>query len=101
MIICLHDTKSEKVLDVLTPPCYDTDTDIADFDEFIHVGRRRWDAIGYDTDPIYDTKDHLRNVATYNYHNRFLLTSGNQEMKSLLVAFKTPRMMTMVPRFFR
>jgi hypothetical protein len=59
----LHDTKSEKVLDVLIPPCYDTDTDIADFDEFIHVGRRRWDAIGYDTDPIYDTKDHLQNVA--------------------------------------
>jgi hypothetical protein len=56
----LHDTKSERVLDVLTPPCYDTDTDIADFDEFIHVGRRRWDAIGYDTDPIYDTKDHLQ-----------------------------------------
>jgi hypothetical protein len=58
----LHDTKSEKVLDVLTPPCYDTDTDIADFDEFIHVGRRRWDAIGYDTDPIYDTKDHLQTL---------------------------------------
>jgi hypothetical protein len=57
-----YDTKSEKVLDVLTPPCYDTDTDIADFDEFIHVGRRRWDTIGYDTDPIYDTKDHLQTL---------------------------------------
>jgi hypothetical protein len=57
-----YDTKSEKVLDVLTPPCYDTDTDIADFDEFIHVGRRRWDIIGYDTDPIYDTKDHLQTL---------------------------------------
>jgi hypothetical protein len=57
-----YDAKSEKVLDVLTPPCYDTDTDIADFDEFIHVGRRRWDAIGYDTDPIYDTKDHFRTL---------------------------------------
>jgi hypothetical protein len=57
-----YDTKSEKVLDVLTPPCYDTDTDIADFDEFIHVGRRMWDAIGYDTDPIYDTKDHLQTL---------------------------------------
>jgi hypothetical protein len=55
-----YDTKSEKVLDVLIPPCYDTDTDIVDFDEFIHVGRRRWDAVGYDTDPIYDTKDHLQ-----------------------------------------
>jgi hypothetical protein len=57
-----YDTKSEKVLDVLTPPCYDTDTDIADFDEFIHVGRRGWDTIGYDTDPIYDTKNHLQTL---------------------------------------
>jgi hypothetical protein len=47
-------------LDVLTPPCYDTDTDIADFDEFIHVGRCRWDAVSYDMDPIYDIKSHLR-----------------------------------------
>jgi hypothetical protein len=42
------------------PACYDTDTDIADLDEFIHVGRRRWDVIGYDLDPIYDTKSHLQ-----------------------------------------
>jgi hypothetical protein len=55
-----YDTKSEEVLDVLTPPCYDTDTDIADFDEFIHVGRRRWDVAGYDTDPIYDTENRLQ-----------------------------------------
>jgi hypothetical protein len=55
-----YDTKSEKVLDVLTPPCYDTDTNTADFDEFIHVGRRRWDIVGYDTDPIYDTEIHLQ-----------------------------------------
>jgi hypothetical protein len=55
-----YDTESTKVLDVLTPPCYDTDTDIADFDEFIHVGRRRWDAVSYDMDPIYDIKSHLR-----------------------------------------
>jgi hypothetical protein len=55
-----YDTKSEKVLDVLIPPCYDTDTDTADFDEFIHVGRRRWDIVGYDTDPIYDTESHLQ-----------------------------------------
>jgi hypothetical protein len=42
------------------PACYDTDTDIADFDEFIHVGRRRWDVVGYDADPIYDTESHLQ-----------------------------------------
>jgi hypothetical protein len=57
-----YDTESGEVLDVLTPPCYDTDTDIADFDEFIHVGRRRWDAFKYDTDPIYDIKGHLRTL---------------------------------------
>jgi hypothetical protein len=53
-----YDTESTEVLDVLTPPCYDTD--IADFDEFIHVGRRRWDAFSYDTDPIYDIRSHLQ-----------------------------------------
>jgi hypothetical protein len=42
------------------PTCYDTDTDIADLDEFIRVGRRRWDVIGYDLDPIYDTESHLQ-----------------------------------------
>jgi hypothetical protein len=42
------------------PACYDTDTDIADLDEFIHVGRRRWDVIGHHLDPIYDTESHLQ-----------------------------------------
>jgi hypothetical protein len=49
-----------ELLNVLNPPCYDTDTDIVDIDEFIHVGRRRWDAVGYDMDPIYDIKSHLQ-----------------------------------------
>ena len=47
-------------MDVLTPPCYDTNTDIADFDEFIHVGRRRWDVVGSDLDPIYDIEGRFR-----------------------------------------
>jgi hypothetical protein len=55
-----YDIESTKVLDVSTPPRYDTDTDIADFDEFIRVGRRRWDAFSYDTDSIYDIKSYLR-----------------------------------------
>jgi hypothetical protein len=42
------------------PACYDTDTNIDDLDEFIHVGRCRWDVIGYDLDPIYDTESHLQ-----------------------------------------
>jgi hypothetical protein len=37
------------------PACYDMDNDIVDhIDEFIHVGRRRWDIVGYDLDPIYN-----------------------------------------------
>jgi hypothetical protein len=42
------------------PACYDTDTDIVDLDEYLHVGRRRWDVIGYDLDLIYDTESHLQ-----------------------------------------
>jgi hypothetical protein len=42
------------------PACYDTDNDIADLDRFIHVGRRRWDVVGYDLDPIYDIESHLQ-----------------------------------------
>jgi hypothetical protein len=49
-----------EILNVSNPPCYDTNTDIVNFDEFIHVGRRRWDAVGYDMDPIYDIKSHLQ-----------------------------------------
>jgi hypothetical protein len=60
----LYDSEEEnemgELLNVSNPPCYDIDTNIADFDEFIHVGRRRWDAFGYDMDPIYDIKSHLR-----------------------------------------
>jgi hypothetical protein len=53
-----YDAESREVLDVLNPPCYDTDTDIVDIDEFIHVGRRKWDVVGFDIDPIYDIENH-------------------------------------------
>jgi hypothetical protein len=52
-----------ELLNVLNPPCYDTDTDIVDIDEFIHVGRRKWDIVGYDMDPIYDIENHSPSVA--------------------------------------
>jgi hypothetical protein len=57
---CDEKEEEDEFSNLANPACYDTDTDIADFDEFIHVGRRRWDIVGYDTDPIYDTKDHLQ-----------------------------------------
>jgi hypothetical protein len=60
----LYDLEKEEemgeLLNVFNPPCYDTDTDLVDIDEFIHVGRHRWDAIGYDIDPSYDIKSHLQ-----------------------------------------
>jgi hypothetical protein len=40
--------------------CYDTDSDIVDIDEFIHVGRRKWDVVGFDMDPIYDIANHFQ-----------------------------------------
>jgi hypothetical protein len=54
-----YDEKEEgdECSNISNPACYNTDSDIVDnIDEFIHVGRRRWDIVGYDLDPIYDTE---------------------------------------------
>ena len=51
----------EEPLDVLNPSCYDKGNDMVDnIDEFIHVGKHKWDVIGYDRDPIYDIEDHFQ-----------------------------------------
>jgi hypothetical protein len=43
------------------PTCYDTYSNIVDnIDEFIHVGRHRWDVVGYHMEPIYDTESHFQ-----------------------------------------
>jgi hypothetical protein len=55
-----REEETNKHMSVLNPPCYDTDTDIVDIDEFIHVGRRRWNIVGYDMGPIYDIESHLQ-----------------------------------------
>jgi hypothetical protein len=56
---CDKEEEEDEFLSLTNPACYDTDSDIVDnIDEFIHVGRRRWDVVGYDLDPIYDTKNH-------------------------------------------
>jgi hypothetical protein len=48
-------------LNVSKPACYDTDSDKVDsIDEFIRVGRRRWDIVGHDVDPIYDIESHFQ-----------------------------------------
>jgi hypothetical protein len=54
---------SEEPLDALNPLCNDKGNDIVDnIDEFIHVGRRKWDVIGYDGDPIYDLEGHFQKL---------------------------------------
>jgi hypothetical protein len=58
---CDEKEEEDKFLSLTKPACYDTDRNIVDnIDEFIHVGRRRWDIVGYDLDPIYDTESHLQ-----------------------------------------
>jgi hypothetical protein len=51
----------EDPLDVLSPSCYDKGNYMVDnIDEFIHIGKRKWDVIGYDGDPIYDIEGHFQ-----------------------------------------
>jgi hypothetical protein len=59
------DLESEGVLgeslDVPDPSCYDKGNDVIEnIDEFIHVGRRKWDVVGHDEDPIYDVEGHFQ-----------------------------------------
>jgi hypothetical protein len=50
----------EEPLDVLGPSCYNEDDDMVDnIDDFIHVGRHKWDVIGHDEDLIYDIEGHI------------------------------------------
>jgi hypothetical protein len=47
-------------LDALNTPCYDKVSNMVDnIDDFIHVGRRKWDVIGSDEDLIYDMEGYL------------------------------------------
>jgi hypothetical protein len=52
-----NEEEENEFSNVSNPACYDTYSDIVyNIDEFIHVGRHRWDVVGYDLDPIYDTE---------------------------------------------
>jgi hypothetical protein len=58
---CDEKEGEDEFSNLANPAYYDTDSDTVDnIDEFIHVGRRRWDIVGYDLDPIYDTENHLQ-----------------------------------------
>jgi hypothetical protein len=56
-----YDVESKEVSNVLIPSCYDEDNDFVDhFDEFLHVGRCRWDIVGYDMGLVYDIEIHFQ-----------------------------------------
>jgi hypothetical protein len=60
-----YDLESEEVLeeplDTLVPSCYNKSDDVIDnIDEFIHVGRCKWDVICPGDDPIYDIEGHFQ-----------------------------------------
>jgi hypothetical protein len=60
-LLCDREDEEEISENASSPACYDTDNDVADnIDEFIRVGRRGWDAVGYDVDSIYDIESHLQ-----------------------------------------
>jgi len=43
----------EEPLNALIPSCYDEgNAMVYNIEDFIHVGKRKWDVIGYDGDPI-------------------------------------------------
>jgi hypothetical protein len=53
----------EKPLDVLDPSCYNEGDDVIDnIDEFICVGKCKWDVTCHDGDPIYDIQGHFQLV---------------------------------------
>jgi hypothetical protein len=58
---CDREDEEEISKNASNPTCYDTDNDIPDnIDEFIHVGRHRWDAVDYCMDPIYEIESRLQ-----------------------------------------
>jgi hypothetical protein len=59
--LCDEEEEEDEISNFSDPACYDTSSDTVDnIDEFIRVGRRRWDIVGYDLDPIYDTESHFQ-----------------------------------------
>jgi hypothetical protein len=92
----LYDLGSEEEMDeplnALNPSCYDTDSDIVDdIDEFIRVGRRNWDVIGSNKDPIYDTEVHFQRLPlqlSYEVTNFDSWQLGNDIITD---TFQTPR----------
>jgi hypothetical protein len=88
-----YDVESEEVLDFFTPSCYNEDDDFVDnIEEFIHVGKRNWDVIGYDGDPIYDIEGHIQKFPlplSHEVTNKFDIWQQGHDM--ITNFFQTPK----------
>jgi hypothetical protein len=69
---CDEKEEEDEFSNLSNPACYDTDSDTVDnIDEFIHVGRRRWDIVGYDQIPSMTLRV-ISSCCPCNCHNRLL-----------------------------
>jgi hypothetical protein len=92
-----YDLESEEVLeeplDELSPSCYDKDNDIVNnINEFIHVGRHKWDVIGSNEDPIYDMEGYLRVLPlqqSYGVPNNFDIWQQDDDI--ITKVFQAPK----------
>jgi hypothetical protein len=99
-----YDVESEEVLDILTPLCYNEDDNFVDnIDEFIHVRKRKWDAIGYDGDPIYDIEGCFQKLPLPLSHEFTNKIDIWQQGHDVITNFKTPTddLMLCSPNNFR
>jgi hypothetical protein len=100
----LYDVRDEEEinesLNASNPACYDTDNDMVDnIDEFIHVGKRKWYVVGYDTDPIYDIESHFQ-VLPLQISQQVTLDFDQWQQGNDMItdAFQTPKV-DLVPYF--
>jgi hypothetical protein len=92
-----YDLESEEVLeeplDALNPSCYDKGSDMVNnIDEFIHVGRCKWDVIGSDEDHIYDMEGYLRMLPlqqSYDLPNNFDIWQQDDDI--ITKVFQAPK----------
>jgi hypothetical protein len=83
----------EEPLDVLIPSCYDKGTNMIDnIDEFIHVGKCKWDVIGYDGDPIYDCEGHFHLLPSKTSYEITIDSNIWQQGDGMVIdIFQTPK----------
>jgi hypothetical protein len=92
-----YDLEREEVLEdplnALTPSCYDEKNNlVSNIDEFIHVGRHKWDVIGYHGDPIYGIEDRFQNFhlpLSHEVTNKLDIWKPGHDM--FIDLFQTPK----------